>query len=347
LTQARTTTLRELAAALGGQVDGDPETPIWAATGLEDAHEGSVVRVEDRKYLQPALDSPAAAVLAPPDLEIEGKPAIRVTEVRLAFAQALRFLHPEAPAPPGVHPTAAVHPSATVDPTAAIGPFAVVGPECVIGPRSVVHAHAVLIEDVVVGEDCVLFPHVVLYAQTRLGARVRLHSGVVLGADGFGYVWTGREHYKIPQVGGVVIEDDVEIGANTTIDCGTTSDTLIGAGTKIDNQVQIGHNVQTGRFCTVIAQVGIGGSAQIGQGVLLAGKAGVKDHVSIGEGTIVGGLAGVWSDLPANGRFSGFPARSHTEELRFQAGVRRLPDLLKRVRELEKRLDALTGEEER
>jgi len=311
--------------------------------GLEDACEGSLVRVEERKYLEIAERGPAAAILAPEGLPVTAKPVIRVEAVRLAFAQALGYLHPERPAVPGAHPTAVVDPAAEVDPTATIGPFAVLGPGCRIGPRAVIHAHAVLIEDVTVGEDCVLFPHVVIYPGTQLGARVRLHAGVILGADGFGYVWTGQEHFKIPQVGGVVIEDDVEVGACTAIDCGTTSDTVIGRGTKIDNQVQIGHNVRTGPHCTIIAQVGIGGSARIGARVLLAGKAGVKDHATIGEDTIVGGLAGVWSDLPAHGRYSGFPARSHTEELRFQAAVRRLPELLKRVRELERRLEEADG----
>jgi UDP-3-O-[3-hydroxymyristoyl] glucosamine N-acyltransferase len=186
----------------------------------------------------------------------------------------------------------------------------------------------------------------VLYSRTRLGARVRLHGGVVVGADGFGYQWDEKQHRKIPHVGGVLIEDDVEVGSNSTIDRGQTSDTVIGAGTKIDNLVQIGHNVRIGRHSLLIAHVGIGGSATIGNGVILAGMAGVNDHSKIGDGALVSAKTGVWGDVGPKEWVSGHPARPHKAHLRIEAALGKLPELLKRVAELERRISEESPEEE-
>lgn len=343
MTGAREYTLGELAGALGAELGGDPETRIRSVAGLEDAAEGSLVRVEQPRYLSAALAGPAAALLVDDRTEVSGKPFLRVANVRVAFARCLELLYPERHPEPGIHPSAVVAEDAEITAGAAIGPGAVVGSRSRIAAGAVLHAHAVVGEDCEVGAGTILFPHVVLYPRTRVGARVRIHSGAVVGADGFGYVWDGKGHRKIPQVGGVHIGDDVEIGANTTIDGGTTSPTVIGPGTKIDNLAQIGHNVQIGPFNLIISQVGIGGSATTGTGVVLAGQAGLKDHVRIGDGSIVGGGSGVFGDVPPGVQVSGYPAREHRRDMRIQASLSRLPDLLKRVKELERRLGVDSG----
>jgi UDP-3-O-[3-hydroxymyristoyl] glucosamine N-acyltransferase len=209
----------------------------------------------------------------------------------------------------------------------------------------VLHTHVAIEEQCDVGEGSELFARVVLYPGSRIGARVRIHAGAVIGADGYGYEWDGKQHRKVPHVGGVRIEDDVEIGANTTIDRGQTADTVIGAGTKIDNLVQIGHNVRTGVHCILVSQVGIAGSTRLGNGVVLAGQVGVNPHVYIKDGAVVAGQSGVWGDIEPGSRVSGNPARSHREEIRTRAALAKLPELIKRVQQLEERLVADASDE--
>lgn len=331
-------TLAELAAALGGTAEGDPETRIHGAAGLDDAAPGALVRVEDRRFLAPAEEGPAAAILAEESLGPVVKPCIRVPRVRVAFIRCLElFAQPER-AVPGIHPAAVVDATAEIGEGCSIGPGAVVGPGARLAAGVVLHAHAVLMEDVEVGPETVIFPHAVLYPRTVVGARVRIHAGAVLGSDGYGYEWTGEKHLKRPHNGRVRIEDDVEIGANTTVDRATTGETVIGAGTKIDNLVQIGHNVTTGAHCLLVAQVGVAGTAALGNGVVLAGQVGVKDHVRIADGVVVLGQSGVWGDLDTRGIYTGGPARPRRESLKVQAAVNQLPDLIRRVQELEARL---------
>lgn len=336
--RGRTVSLAELAQAVNGKVEGDPEVQIDGVSGLENARPGTIVRVEHRRYLAAAEASAASALLVGPEIGAVTKPSVQVADVKLAFAQALAFLFPETRPAPGVHATAVVADDATLAEGCSIGPYAVIGAGARLEANVVVHAHVVIGEKSEIGEDCTLFPHVVLYPRTCLGKRVRIHSGTVIGADGYGYHWTGKEHLKIPQVGHVRISDDVEIGANTAIDRATTGETFIGPGTKIDNLVQIGHNVRTGAHCLLISQVGVAGSATLGNGVVLAGKSGVKDHVKVGDGVMAGGQAGIWSDLPAGAMVSGHPARPHRDAIRIEAALGQLPALLRRVRELERRL---------
>jgi UDP-3-O-[3-hydroxymyristoyl] glucosamine N-acyltransferase len=330
--------LAELAERLGGQVEGSPAVRVTGAAGLQDAAAGSLVRVEHPRYLAEAEASAASAILT--DLRIGPlqKPAIRVAKVRLAFAQALELFAPDEDTPDGIHETAVIASDAELGQGCAVGPYAVIGRKARIGARAVVHAHAVIGEGVEIGEDSVIFPQVVVYSRTLVGARVRIHSGSVIGADGFGYEWSGQGHRKIPQIGRVRIGDDVEIGANTAIDRATTGETVIGPGTKVDNLVQVAHNVRTGAHCLIVSQVGIAGSTTLGNGVVLAGQAGVKDHVHLGDGVQAAGKSGVWGDQPAGARVSGHPARPHREEIRIQAALGQLPELLKRVAELERRL---------
>lgn len=345
---ARVMSLADLAEALGGEVVGDPDVVIHGAAGFDDAATGTIVRVESDRFREAALASPASAFLISSKMEALPRPCIRVDQPKLAFARCLDLLRPEVRPAPGVHPTAVVEAEVELGEGCSIGPYTVIGRGARIGPRAVLHAHVVVGEEAEVGADSVLYPQVVLYPQTILGSRVRIHSGTVVGSEGFGYEWSGREHTKIPQVGRVRIADDVEIGANTAIDRATTGETVIGPGTKVDNLVQIAHNVRTGAHCLIISQVGVAGSAVLGNGVVLAGQSGVKDHVKIGDGVMAGGKSGIWGDQPPGARVSGHPARSHREAIRLEAALGQLPKLLKRVKELERKLGMeAEGEEAR
>jgi UDP-3-O-[3-hydroxymyristoyl] glucosamine N-acyltransferase len=215
-----------------------------------------------------------------------------------------------------------------------VGAYAVVGDGVRLGARAWVDSHCVLADAVEVGDDSHLFPGVTCYAGARIGRRVTIHGGARIASDGFGYVYRDGAHQKLPHVGRCVIEDDVEIGANTTVDRGSIDDTVIGAGTKIDNLVHVGHNVRLGRLCLVMAQVGIAGSARIEDGCILAGQAGLGGHITVGKGARIGGQAGVFGDVPPGQTWSGYPARPHREALRAQAAVLKLPSLLRAIERL-------------
>jgi UDP-3-O-[3-hydroxymyristoyl] glucosamine N-acyltransferase len=255
----------------------------------------------------------------------------------------IELFHPVPPLVPGVHPRAVVAPDARVDATAAVGPLAVIEAGARMGAGARVGALAYVGPGVQIGEGCALGPRVTLLAGVRLGCRVLVHAGAVLGADGFGFAFDGAQHRKIPQIGGVLVEDDVEIGANTAIDRATFGDTIVRRGTKIDNLVQIGHNVEVGAHSILVAQVGVSGSSKLGRGVVLAGQVGIADHVTIGDGAMVAAQGGVPSDLEAGGRYLGTPARPILEARRIFAAETRLPELLQRVRALERAVEALGG----
>jgi UDP-3-O-[3-hydroxymyristoyl] glucosamine N-acyltransferase len=227
-----------------------------------------------------------------------------------------------------------------------------IGDDVSIGSGSIVHPLVYVGDGVRIGDDCEVYPHVVLYPGTELGSRVTVHAGTVIGSDGFGYVSVGGELVKVPHIGKVVIEDDVEIGANVTIDRAKTGSTRIGRGTKIDNLVQLAHNVKTGQRCIIVAQVGLAGSVELGEQVTLAGQVGVNSHVRIGDGAVVGAGAGVFGDLEGGGTYSGFPARRHREHLRAQAALLRLPEmreavagLSRQVADLKEQVARLSGEQ--
>jgi UDP-3-O-[3-hydroxymyristoyl] glucosamine N-acyltransferase len=336
---ATTLTLAELAGLLEAELLGGGGVRIAGVAGLSDAGPGDLVRVDSPRYLAEALASPAAALLVGPRLDAGERPALRVADPRVAFARALELFYPERRPPAGIDPSARLGADVSVGEECAIGPYVVLGDRVVLGRGVVLHPFVCLADDVQVGDGSVLFPHVTLYERVVVGRRVRIHSGAVIGADGFGYVPDRGGVRKVPQVGSVVIEDEVEIGANSAVDRATTGVTRIGAGAKIDNLVQIGHNTSIGRGCLIASQVGISGSCVLEDGVIIGGQAGLKDHVLIGRGTVVSARAGVWGDLPPGGVVSGLPARPHREELRAQAEVARLAETTARLRALERRLE--------
>jgi len=335
------TTVGELAALIDGCVEGDENTRISGISSIEDARDGDITFAENEKLLNTAAGSRASAVIAPANGTSVAKTLIRVKNPRFAFAQVLRIFAPEPKVYRGVHPTAIIGENAKIGDNVSVHAYAVIGDNVSIGANSVVYPFAYIGDDVTVGENCVIYPHVVLHNDSEIGNCVVIHSGSILGTDGFGYMFIENRHHKIPQIGHVIIEDDVEIGANVTIDRARTGSTRVGAGSKIDNLVHIGHNVTVGRNCVIVAQVGVSGSVEIGDGVILAGQVGVKDHVKIGDGSIVCAQAGVIGDLPTGSFVSGPQARPHQQELRSQAVHNRLPDMYKRLKELEQRLARL------
>jgi UDP-3-O-[3-hydroxymyristoyl] glucosamine N-acyltransferase len=336
-------TLGELAEALQARLDGDPTRVVTGVAPLESAGPDHISFLTDPRYHDAARASRAGAFVVPPGVADLPGPMLRCPAPQQALIALLRLFHPPPPAAPGVDPTAVVAADARVDATASIGPLCVVEAAAVIGPRVRLHALVHVGPGVEIGEESVLHPHVSLRDGVRIGRRVVIHPGAVLGADGFGFAFDGAAHRKIPQVGGVLVEDDVEIGANTTIDRATFGDTIVRRGTKIDNLVQIGHNVEVGEHSLLVAQVGLAGSARLGRGVVLAGQVGVADHVTLGDGVLAGAQAGIAGDVEAGSRVHGTPARPVGQAKRIWVAETRLPELLQRVRALEQRLERLAA----
>jgi UDP-3-O-[3-hydroxymyristoyl] glucosamine N-acyltransferase len=332
-----------LAERLGCRLEGDGGLEVRGVRSLEDAAPGDLSFVAHERYLPRLPASAAGAVIVAEGWPPVDRPALRTANPILAFARALALLHPLPGPPPGIHATAVVASDARVAPDACVGPLAVLGPGVEVGPGTILDAHVSVGAGVRIGEGCRIYPQVVLRDGVMLGNRVIVHSGTVIGADGFGYARDGHRHVKIPQIGRVVIEDDVEIGANVTIDRATLGETRIGRGTKIDNLVQIAHNVRVGADTVIVAQVGIAGSSRVGSRVTLAGQVGVVDHVEIGDDVIVGAQAGVSKDVPAGSIVLGSPAIPHGDFKRQLAATAGLPEMRKRVRALEERLAALEG----
>lgn len=331
-------TVGEIAGWVGGSVSGAADTPIARATALTDAGPGDLTLVDGDKRRKGWEASAAAAAVVPQNFPDDPRPLIRVADPFAAFIQiVLRFRGPRS-VEPGVHPTAVIHPTAELGANAAVGPHAVVGEGTTIGANAVLHAGAVVGRFCTLGDDVTLHPKVVLYDDCTLGHRVIIHAGAVIGADGFGYRLVKGKHEKIPQLGTVVIEDDVEVGANTTIDRGTFGPTRIGAGTKIDNQVMVSHNCRIGRHNIFVSQVGMAGSCVTGDYVVLAGQVGVADHITIGDKTVVGAQAGVMKDIPAAAYHFGYPSMPGREFLKIVAEWGRLAEVRKDVARVKKHL---------
>ena len=328
--------LGDLAAAVGGAVEGDPSTLIDDVAPLESAGPRQISFLANPKYLRQALQARPGAVLAAPGIDLPGLNVVRVKDPYLAMARILALFHPPERIEPGVRVGASVGRDARIDPSAAVLEGVRVGDGVAIGPRTVLHPGVAVGDGCRIGADAVLHPNVTLYPRTVVGDRVILHAGVVLGSDGFGFAHDGTTPVKIPQVGNVVVEDDVEIGANTTVDRATFGSTVIGRGTKIDNLVQIGHNVVIGPGSILVAQSGISGSTKLGSGVVFAGQSGAVGHITIGDGSRVGAKSAVTHDLPAGSFVIGHPAVDARIWKRAAVAFGRLPEILRRLRRLER-----------
>ncbi|MDQ7787841.1 MAG: UDP-3-O-(3-hydroxymyristoyl)glucosamine N-acyltransferase [Thermodesulfovibrionales bacterium] len=336
--------LRELASLIHGEIIGDESIEITGASGIREAKKGEITFLSARKYLKDLAGSGASCVIVREPLTDIPVAQVKVPNPQLAFAKLLEHFYVKRHVPAGVSADAYISGTARIAEGVSVYPFCYVSAGVSLGKRTVVYPHVFIGEDSAIGEDCILHPNVTVREKVRIGDRVIIHSGAVIGSDGFGYVFDQGIHHKIPQVGGVIVADDVEIGANVSIDRATTGDTLIGSGTKIDNLVQIAHNVKIGRNSLIISQVGIAGSAEIGDYVTLAGQVGVADHTHIESETIFGAQAGAMGHV-AKGIYSGSPGIPHREWLKAQAVYAKLPELQKKVRALEAKIKELEKEE--
>ena len=339
-------TVARIAELCGGTAEGKVQLEIVSVNSLEDARETQLSFVGNRRAAANSHASAAGCLLVPPDFENAAKrTVIRVKEPRRAFAQAIRVLHPEPEAKPGIHPSAVIALSATVPSDCSIGPNVVIGERAVIGRGTRVMAGCVIGDDVTVGEFCTFHPNVTIYASVRVQNRVILHSGCVIGADGFGFAFTGEHYEKFPQIGTVEIEDDVELGANTCVDRAALGVTRIGKGAKIDNMVHVGHNCTIGKHVVIAAQTGFSGGVTIGDFAVIGGQVGLGAKATIEPKAIVGSGAGILSSkiVRAGEPVWGTPARPLREHLRQLAALSRLPALLSEMNELRKRREPLSS----
>ena len=346
-------TLDELAERLGGRVVGEGKRVVTGVATLERATADQLSFLTNPRYREAAAASAAGALLVGPRSGIEGRDLLEVDEPYLALARLLELFHPRPPREAGISPLASVAAEATIGRNVSVEPYAVIEPGVELADGVAIGAGSVVGRDSTIGEASELRPRVVLYPQTRVGARCLLHSGVVLGSDGFGFATSQGEHHKVPQLGQVIIEDDVEIGANTTVDRGTLEPTVVGRGSKLDDLVMIAHGVQVGAGALLAAQSGISGSSRLGSHVTFAGQSGAAGHLTIGDRSIIGAKSAVFADLPPGTFVAGVPAVDHRSWKRSQAAVKRLPELLREVRalrarvaELERRLDGAPVEED-
>lgn len=328
--------LKEIAAMTGGQVVGDPDVEILGVAGIRDAGEGDATFLSDERLMKECAMSRASCVIVGRPLAEIDKPQIVVKNPYYAFAQLLEHFYVSPVQPAGISDMAFISEKARLGKDVSIHPFAYISDGVVIGDNTVIHTGVFIGKDCVIGARCVLYPNVTIREKVTIGERVLIHPGSVIGSDGFGYVFEGGRHYKIPQVGGIVIGDDVEIGANVTVDRATTGNTVIGKGTKIDNLVQIAHNVKIGENSIIVAQVAIGGSAEIGSHVMIGGQVAVADHATIDDGAMIGGKSGIMGHVK-KGIYSGSPAIPHRDWLKASALFARLPELNKRIKELEEK----------
>ncbi|MHB8770697.1 MAG: UDP-3-O-(3-hydroxymyristoyl)glucosamine N-acyltransferase [Syntrophales bacterium] len=339
-------TLNEIAAFLGGEVIGDGDVLVERIRGIDDAGEGDLTFVANRKYRKKLATTTAGAILVTPGTPCPGKNLVVVADPYIAMGKLLNLFHPEEEEPAGVHRDARVEAGADVSAEATVFPGVHVCSGARVERGAVLYPGVFVGRDCVVGEASVLHPRVTLYRRSLIGRRVLLHAGVVVGSDGFGFANPGRENIKIPQAGYVQIDDDVEIGANTTIDRGTLGRTWIQRGAKIDNLVQIAHNVVVGEYAIIVAQVGVSGSTRLGTGVVIGGQAGIVGHIEIGEHVLVAARSGVHKDIPPNQIVAGTPHMPHREWLKMEACLPRLSEmratiaaLRRRVAELEKKTE--------
>jgi UDP-3-O-[3-hydroxymyristoyl] glucosamine N-acyltransferase len=327
----RSITLGEIASQVGGVVEGNAGLYLRGVRTLEEAGPEDLAFVARADYARRAGKSRAGALLVSSRSSVPGHNLLRVPDPYLALSQVLEIFHPPERPAPGVEPGAEIGAHCTIHPEATIRSGARVGCECRVGARAQIHPGVVVGDHCRIGADTILYPNVTLYRRTVLGERVIVHAGAVVGSDGFGFARRGEEYRKIPQVGWVEVGDDVEIGANTTIDRGTLSPTRIGSGTKIDNLVQVAHNVELGEHCALAGQSGLAGSTRLGRDVAMGGQSGAAGHLSIGDGARVGAKSAVLRDLQPGAYVIGHPAIDHGEWKRIVTALGRLPRLLRRL----------------
>jgi len=337
----RSFTLTELAELLGAELVGDGKRPIEGIRPLDLAGPEHISFLHNPKYVAQAAASRAGAIVVGRDADLTDRDVLICEQPYLAVAKALEIFHPRPRPEAGIHPSAVVGDDLELGAEASIGALVSVGSGVVIGDRTVIGPGCVIGAGVEIGEDCLLHPRVVVEDGCRIGNRCILQAGAVIGSDGYGFATVDGVHHKVPQVGIVVLEDDVEIQANTTIDRATMGETRIGRGTKVDNLVQLAHNVRVGEHCLLVSQVGISGSTKIGRHSIFAGQSGAAGHLDIGERSMVGAKAGVMKSVPDGSVLAGFPARSQKDWMRTQAAVQRLGPLRDKIAEIERRLAAL------
>ncbi len=339
-------TLDTVAKAIDGEVVGDGSIEITGVAGIREAQEGDLTFLANPRY-EPYLEQTrASAVIVAENHRSTSKALIRNPNPYLAFLKAVCFFRGEEERPePGIHPTAVVADGASIDPTASIGPHTVIETGATVGPGVIVQAGGFLGARTAVGAATRLYPRVTIAEGCSIGERVIIHAGAVIGSDGFGFVRDGDLYRKLPQIGNVVVEDDVEIGANVTVDRAAMGSTKIGRGSKIDNLVQIGHNVQIGEHCIIVAQVGISGSTQVGDNAVIAGQVGIVGHIEIGAGAQIGAKSGVSKSVKPGERVFGYPALPVGQAKRVEASLRHLPELVQSVRALRRRVAELEGGE--
>jgi UDP-3-O-[3-hydroxymyristoyl] glucosamine N-acyltransferase len=332
--------LREIADLIGGKISGDPEVDITGASGIFDAGRGDITFLAEKRYSSAVRETGASAVILREEFKDLAANALVVNNPQYAFARVSELLYAGPRKPPVISKDAVIGNNVKLGDDVTVSPLSYLGDNVTVGSRATIHPGVHIGEGSSIGDDSVLYPNVTVYEGVKIGSRVIIHSGTVIGADGFGFVREEGRHHKIPQVGGVVVGDDVEIGANVTIDRATmkNTDTIVGAGTKIDNLVQIAHNVRIGKNCLIVAQVGISGSTEIGDDVILAGQAGVINHLKIGNGAIISAQSGVIRDIPEGQVYSGTPAIPHKTWLRAQNINSKLPEYIKRLQELERKM---------
>ncbi len=338
--------LSELAKLIGGDIVGDPDIEITGVSGITDAQTGDITYIHNKKFLRDTSAIHASAVIVKETAE--GLPAsiLVVKNPQYSYAKALEVFYNEPPECTGISDRAFIGEGVTLGNNVSVHHFACICDRVVIGAGGTICTGVFIEDGVTIGDNTLIYPNVTIRGNTKIGSNVTIHSGTVIGSDGFGYVMEQGEHYKIPQVGGVIIEDSVEIGSNVTIDRGSTGNTIIGSGTKIDNLVQIGHNVTIGSHTIIVSQVGISGSVEIGSNVILAGQVGVRDHITIGNHSIIGAQSGIGSNIPEGKIYSGSPAIPHKSWLRAQSIYAKLPEYIKRIQELERKLKDLTEEKQ-
>ena len=339
-------TVSEISQLVGGRPSGCTDLLITGISGIREAEKGDITFVSHQRYLPLIKQTRASAVIVGERMKIDdnGSEAclIRVDDPGGAFTKvAERFMGEAIKFPPGIHSTAIIGENVTLGKNLVIRPYVVIEDGAIIGDDTVIYPHCYVGHDTRIGANCLLYPGVKIRERISIGNGVIIHSGAVIGSDGFGFTTVNGVHQKIPQMGTVEIEDDVEIGANVTVDRARFSKTHIGKGTKIDNLVQIAHNVWVGQRCVIIGQSGIAGSSRIGNNVVLAGQAGIDGHLEVGDNVIITGRAGVTKNIPSNKTVSGFPAQDHDKQRREHIHLRRLPEYCNRIKNLEERLSRL------